>query len=187
MEALDILCKTKRESNKDLQGEKTNATCFEPGCGDFDRFLWVACTGTEQDATDIACADVVCEEGQTCVDGACQDDSTDPTDTEDTTTTDPATDDESDTSTDSEPEPEPEATGTPCESDADCAEELFCESSQCVAPRDRSVPERFPVPRVSGLRLNGCWRQLPRALVKTPARVGHLSALPGRRRGKLAR
>ena len=34
-------------------------------------FLWVACTGNEEGNVD-ACADVTCEAGQSCVDGACQ-------------------------------------------------------------------------------------------------------------------
>jgi hypothetical protein len=111
-------------------------------------FLWVACVGTESSST-AACADVTCEEAQSCVDGACvadetgeSDDTSETGDATDTEQTDPEPDDESDTP--DQPDPEPEATGAPCESDGDCAEALFCEDAQCVAPRNETCSPEVP-------------------------------------------
>ena len=109
-------------------------------------FLWVACTGTEA-TTDDACAEVTCEDGESCVDGSCEAaDASEPGDASDTVETDPETDDESDTpdETDPEPDPVPEVTGAPCETDADCDDSLFCEASECVAPRDEGCSPEIP-------------------------------------------
>ena len=108
-------------------------------------FMWVACSGTA--ATD-ACADVTCEAGQSCVDGACQADDAEGNTGDESDATDPETDDQSDTpdQTDPEPDPDPdpEPTAAPCESVDDCAEDLICEDAQCVAPRGEECAPDVP-------------------------------------------